>query len=116
VCVTVSSYYVVKRGRTDAGEVRRLQNRLRALEQVNEALRAEVTILHQLAPPPPAVTNNTQSAHDTNIGTSITSEEKLDKSTSVEVRNETKNSSRCIKVEEVCHNTVCENAEYTFHG
>lgn len=74
----------VKRGRTDAGEVRRLQNRLRALEQVNEALRAEVTILHQLAPPPPAVTNNTQSAHDTNIGTSITSEEKLDKSTSVE--------------------------------
>jgi hypothetical protein len=90
-----SSYYVVKRGRTDAGEVKRLHNRLRALEQVNEALRAELTILHQLAPPPPpAVMNNTQSAH-MNIGTSITSEEKLDKSTSIEVRNETKKSSRC---------------------
>jgi hypothetical protein len=81
-----SFYYVVKRGRTDAGEVKRLHNRLRALEQVNEALRAELTILHQLAPPPPAVVNNTQSTH-VNIGTSITSEEKLDKSTSIEVRN-----------------------------
>jgi len=81
----VSSYYVVKRGRTDAGELRRLHNRLRALEQVNEALRAELTILHQVAPPPPAVMNNTQSAHNMNVGTSITSEEKLDKSTSIEV-------------------------------
>jgi len=72
--------------------LRRLQSRLRALEQVNEALRAELTILHQLAPPAPAVVNNTQSPHNMNIGTSITSEEKLDKSTSIEVRNETKNS------------------------
>ena len=75
--------------------MRRLQNRLRAMEQVNEALRAELTILHQLAPPPPpAVMNNIQSAHNINIGTSITSEEKLDKSTSIEVQNETKISSR----------------------
>jgi hypothetical protein len=102
VCITVSSYCAVKRGRTDAGEVRRLQNRLRALEQVNEALRAEVTILHQVAPPPPVVTNNTQSAHSMNIGTSITSEEKLNKSTSAEVQNGTKNSSRCIEVEVPC--------------
>jgi hypothetical protein len=57
-----------------------------------------LTILHQLAPPPPAIVNNTQSAHNMNIGTSITSEEKLDKSMSIEVQNETKNSSRC-KVE-----------------
>lgn len=88
--VIVSCYCVVKRGRSDIAEVRRLHNRLRALEQVNEALRAELTILHQLAPPPPVVTNDRHSAHDMNIGTSITSEEKPDKSTSAEVWNEAK--------------------------
>lgn len=76
-------------GRSDVGEVRRLQNHLRALEQVNEALRAELTILHQLSPPqlvPPAVeVNNKPSTRDMSINTTyVVNEEKLDKSTSVE--------------------------------
>jgi hypothetical protein len=85
----LSSHYVGKRGRSDIGEVRRLQNRLRALEQVNEALRAELTILHQLAPspplPPPTETSDKPSTCDMSINTTQISEEKLDKSTSVEV-------------------------------
>lgn len=71
------------------GEVRRLQNRLRAQEQVNEALRAELTILHQLAPspsfPPLTETNDKPSIRDMSMNTSKVNEEKLDKSTSVEV-------------------------------
>ncbi|XP_069674172.1 CDK5 regulatory subunit-associated protein 2-like isoform X2 [Periplaneta americana] len=77
-----------KRSRSDAGEVRRLQNRLRALEQVNEALRAELAILHQLAPTqsvPPAAEVNKPLTRDMSINTTyVVSEEKLDKSTSVE--------------------------------
>jgi hypothetical protein len=77
-----------KRGRNDSGEVRRLQNRLRALEQVNEALRAEMTILHQMTSPllpPPAETNVKPSAQDMSINTSHICEKKLDKSTNIEV-------------------------------
>ncbi|XP_069674173.1 golgin subfamily A member 4-like isoform X3 [Periplaneta americana] len=82
-----------KRSRSDAGEVRRLQNRLRALEQVNEALRAELAILHQLAPTqsvPPAAEVNKPLTRDMSINTTyVVSEEKLDKSTSVEVTRRT---------------------------
>jgi hypothetical protein len=75
-------------GRNDSGEVRRLQNRLRAMEEVNEALRAELTILHQVAAPslpPPAETNDKPSAHDMSINTGHICAKKLDKSTSIEV-------------------------------
>jgi hypothetical protein len=81
-------HYVGKRGRNDSGEVRRLQNRLRTLEQVNEALRAEMTILRQMAPPllpPPAETNDKPSAHDMLTNNSHICEKKLDKSTNIEV-------------------------------
>jgi hypothetical protein len=77
-----------KRGRNDSGEVRRLQNRLRAVEQVNEALRAEITILHQMAPPlllPPAENNDKPSAQDMSINTSHICENELGKSTNLEV-------------------------------
>ncbi|PNF41505.1 hypothetical protein B7P43_G13036, partial [Cryptotermes secundus] len=76
-----------KRGKNDSGEVRRLQNRLRALEQVNDALRAEMTILQQMAPPllpPPAETNDKPSAHGMSINTSHIYKKKLDKSTNIE--------------------------------
>ncbi|XP_075211763.1 uncharacterized protein LOC142318955 isoform X3 [Lycorma delicatula] len=40
-----------KRTKYDAGELRRLQNKIRTLEEANEALRGELNILHLLAPP-----------------------------------------------------------------
>lgn len=48
-------------------ELRRLQSRVRTLEEMNEALRGELTILHQLAPP------------------ALVQPNKEDKSTSIEV-------------------------------
>ena len=83
-------FSIGKRVRSDTGETRRLQNRLKALEQVNEALRAELTILHQLTPPqslPSAPEASDKPAtRDISINTThIAREEKLDKSTSVEV-------------------------------
>jgi hypothetical protein len=86
----ISLHSIGKRGRNDSGEVRRLQNRLRALEQVNEALRAEMTILQQMSPPllpPPAETNDKPSALGMSINTSHVCEKKLDKSTNMEVCN-----------------------------
>ncbi|KAJ9588444.1 hypothetical protein L9F63_018177 [Diploptera punctata] len=79
-----------KRSRSDNGETKRLQNRLKALEQVNEALRAELAILHQLTPPhslpsTTAETNDKPITRDMSINTTQdASEEKFDKSTSVE--------------------------------
>lgn len=87
-------HYIGKRGKNDSGEVRRLQNRLRALEQVNDALRAEMTILQQMAPPllpPPAETNDKPSAHGMSINASHIYKKKLDKSTNIEVCNESDN-------------------------
>lgn len=34
-----------------ASEIQRLQRKIRSLEQVNEALRSELVILHKLTPP-----------------------------------------------------------------
>ncbi|PSN39824.1 hypothetical protein C0J52_19185 [Blattella germanica] len=77
-----------KRSRSDSGEVKRLQNRLRAMEQVNQALRAELTILHQLTPPalptPSMDTNDKPTTCDISINTMQISEDKHDKSTSIE--------------------------------
>jgi hypothetical protein len=97
----IVSRYVGKRGRNDSGEVRRLQIRLRALEQVNEALKAELSILHQMAPPlrpSPAEVNGKTSAHDMSTNTSHECEKKLDKSTSIEVRNGSDNDSISIRM------------------
>jgi hypothetical protein len=81
-------HYIGKRGRYDSGELRRLQNRVGALEQVSEALRAEMTIMHQMASPllpPPAETNDKPFAHDMSINNIHICEKKHDKCTNIKV-------------------------------
>jgi hypothetical protein len=97
----ILSRFIGKRGRNDSVEVRKLQIRLRALEQVNEVLRAELAILHQMAPPllpSPAEVNDKTYVHDMSTNTSHAWEKKLDKSTSIEVRHGSDDVSMSIRM------------------
>ncbi|XP_067001294.2 centrosomin isoform X2 [Anabrus simplex] len=74
-----------KRIRGDAGDTRKLQSKIRVLEQMNDALRAELDILHQLTPTRGGLEANNDQPLTRDISVNTT-QAKLDKSTSVELQ------------------------------